>query len=74
MMFVPFDKNIIFYGLDQLKKKTTRKYFGLDSVFQKRMLYVYTNLTRPQYLEKKICNGLFFIMIKICCDESLVFT
>lgn len=59
MMFVPFDKNIMFYGLDQLKKKTTRKYFGLDSVFQKRMLYVYTNLTRPQYLGKKSVMGCF---------------
>lgn len=71
LMCEHFLQKIIEYGLNQLKKKTTCKCFGLNSVFQKRMIYVHTNFNTSAISGEKICNGLFFyfIMIKICCDE-----
>lgn len=70
LMCEHFSQKIIEYGLIQLKKKKpTCKCFGLNSVFQKRIIYVHTNLNTSAISGEKICNGLFFIMIKICCDE-----
>lgn len=71
LMCEHFSQKIIEYGFNQLKKKPTCKCFGLNSVFQKRMIYVHTNFNTSAISGEKICNGLFFyfIMIKICCDE-----
>lgn len=61
LMCEHFLQKIIEYGLNQLKKKPTCKCFGLNSVFQKRMIYVHTNFNTSAISGEKICNGLFFL-------------
>lgn len=61
LMCEHFSQKIIEYGFNQLKKKPTCKCFGLNSVFQKRMIYVHTNFNTSAISGEKSVMVCFFI-------------